>query len=641
MAAKEGGRELSQTNILTLSHPGFPWLGPIHDLPVGMSWLKFTEWGRKFGPIFHLKIFGADHVWISKEEVATELMSKKARIYSDRPLIPNLPNNRTSGEYLALLGSTSTWKTQRKLCNHLMHASNKQELHGYPTEERGLFLHAMGQEPAQYREWIEQFTSRTVGRLCWGTPEVADILRNTTFGLLQTISPEGAAPNMVPVLRHVPGLASPWKKKERARHDLERRLFRRAVDNTVKRTGRRRRRGSVMPQPSFMHTFAEEAEERCRGRMDALTEALNVVGLMAIAGALTIGSPIQSYLLAMMHYPEWQRRLQRELDGVVEGQGCPQWEHREVLPLLRSVIKETIRWRPPVPTGIPHAVEERDDYRGFYVPKGATIHALEWAITRNEAVYPDPECFDPGRWLDPSYPTYREPLSRYPNLNGFSQFGFGRRTCQGIPVVEQDLFMAMGGLAWAFHVLPRTKKPPWWRRPPSLRYWNEFTPLLIAKPKPFPFRLIPRGEDRVVQVRRMFTEIRDYLHREKRRYGVDLAPLAGSMDALVQEMDCRGPYGVDWGTTGRACLLDIDGDGTRLHLDSPLLAFEPPGFRPPRRPRRIGPRSLLDIPEKVRCLFQQARCFIKAFRREGLGFLREIWEARGNRRQYVRMVSFM
>ncbi len=68
---------------------------------------------------------------------------------------------------------------------------------------------------------------------------------------------------------------------------------------------------------------------------------------MAIAGALTIGSPIRSYFLAMSHYPNCQKKLQEEIDTVLGGR-CPQWEDREKLPMLRAVVKEVIRWRPPV-----------------------------------------------------------------------------------------------------------------------------------------------------------------------------------------------------------------------------------------------------------------------------------------------------
>jgi cytochrome P450 len=84
--------------------------------------------------------------------------------------------------------------------------------------------------------------------------------------------------------------------------------------------------------------------------VDGITDATHVVGIMAIAGALTIGSPIQSYMLAMCHYPQWQVRLQQEIDGALGGR-CPEWQDRERLPLLRAVVKEVMRWRPPVPTG--------------------------------------------------------------------------------------------------------------------------------------------------------------------------------------------------------------------------------------------------------------------------------------------------
>lgn len=51
-----------------------------------------------------MEIFGTVHVWIASEQIANDLMAKRGSIYSDRPTIPNLPDNRTSGDYLPLLG---------------------------------------------------------------------------------------------------------------------------------------------------------------------------------------------------------------------------------------------------------------------------------------------------------------------------------------------------------------------------------------------------------------------------------------------------------------------------------------------------------------------------------------------------------
>ncbi|KAK3681758.1 cytochrome P450 [Podospora appendiculata] len=521
------GRKRLPPGIQPLPGPrGIPYIGRVHDVPANTPWLKFHEWSKTYGPIFQTEMFGMTHVWISSEQVAHDLLSKRALIYSDRPMIPNLPENRTSGDYLALLGRTETWKRQRRLCNHLMHTSALASLHSYPERERNRFLFMMLRDPGNYLEWIEQFTSRTISRLSWGTTHTAQVLRHTTFGLLETISPSGALPNVLSFLRHVPAVISPWKKKEAARYRLEEKLFRTNVEHVAKRM-----RLANGADPSFIRTFLE-SKDRGEDKWGETDEAMHVVGLMAIAGALTIGSPIQSFLLAMCHYPEWQGRLQEEIDGVCAGR-CPTWADREKLPLLRAVVKEVVRWRPPVPTGIPHAVEKDDIYNGYFIPAGAVIHALEWGMTRDEATYPDAEQFNPSRWLDPAYPTFRAPLTQYPNLAGHSQFGFGRRVCQGVPIVEQDLFLTMGGLAWAFDV--RKRRDGSGNEVPV--HWNDYSPLLISKPARFAFDAVPRSEEKVSVMRELFEEAREEGERD------DVVPVGdeafGESEVIV-ETDAQG-----------------------------------------------------------------------------------------------------
>jgi hypothetical protein len=54
------------------------------------------------------------------------------------------------------------------------------------------------------------------------------------------------------------------------------------------------------------------------------------------------------------------------------------------------------------------------------------------------------------RWLETKYPTYQEPLTKYPTITQYSQFGYGRRICAGMGVAEADLFVGIGSLAWMF-----------------------------------------------------------------------------------------------------------------------------------------------------------------------------------------------
>lgn len=70
-------------------------------------------------------------------------------------------------------------------------------------------------------------------------------------------------------------------------------------------------------------------------------------------------------------------------------------------------------------------------------------------IHRDPSLYPNPETFIPDRWLDSSYPTFREPLKQYPNITNYSAFGFGRRICPGMHIAERSLYILVSRIAWA------------------------------------------------------------------------------------------------------------------------------------------------------------------------------------------------
>lgn len=69
--------------------------------------------------------------------------------------------------------------------------------------------------------------------------------------------------------------------------------------------------------------------------------------------------------------------------------------------------------------------------------------------------------------------------------------------------MEQDLFLTMGGMAWAFDIRKR-RDPKTGEEMPV--HWNSFTPLLIAKPVKFPFEAVPRGGEAKVKTLRAMWE---------------------------------------------------------------------------------------------------------------------------------------
>lgn len=59
----------------------------------------------------------------------------------------------------------------------------------------------------------------------------------------------------------------------------------------------------------------------------------------------------------------------------------PAFADRPSLPYLEAVFRELMRWRPPVPLGVPHAVIQDDVYKGYMMPKGSIVIANIWCVT--------------------------------------------------------------------------------------------------------------------------------------------------------------------------------------------------------------------------------------------------------------------
>jgi cytochrome P450 len=113
---------------------------------------------------------------------------------------------------------------------------------------------------------------------------------------------------------------------------------------------------------------------------------------------------------------------------------------------------------------------------------------------RDPVLYPDPEAFNPARWLDPSFPTYKEPLTHYPQIKNHSGFGWGKRTCIGQDYSEQVLLTIIAGILWSCTI---TKK-----RDPKTGLekevpWLDYGPYVIVRPEGWELDILPRSASRV------------------------------------------------------------------------------------------------------------------------------------------------
>lgn len=159
-------------------------------------------------------------------------------------------------------------------------------------------------------------------------------------------------------------------------------------------------------------------------------------------------------MLAMILYPDTQRKAQEELDEVVGRQRAPTFEDRERLPYICAMIKELLRWRPPGPLGVPRGMWVDDWYDGYLIPKGSLIIPNYWAMHHDPEVFPEPDEFRPERFLHGS------DVFDKTNGMGHNAFGAGRRICAGMYVADNSMFINVVTLLWALNIENGGKELP-------------------------------------------------------------------------------------------------------------------------------------------------------------------------------------
>jgi cytochrome P450 len=144
------------------------------------------------------------------------------------------------------------------------------------------------------------------------------------------------------------------------------------------------------------------------------------------------------YLLA--ENPEARDRLHVEVDAVV-GDGALSAEAAESLPWTSACVQEALRLYPPAWILEREAIAD-DEVDGRRIPKGATLHLSIYSVHRDPRWWPDPERFDPERFLGDT--------DRSRPRGAYLPFGAGRRVCIGQPfaLLEATLIAATVAQRW-------------------------------------------------------------------------------------------------------------------------------------------------------------------------------------------------
>ncbi|KAI6105130.1 cytochrome P450 [Pisolithus croceorrhizus] len=432
---------------------------------------QFAEWINEYGPIISLRVGPRTMVIIGRYQESVDIMEKEGGLLADRPRAVAAGEILSRGLRMILAPAGEQFRRLRRAAHTHLQAKAAETYGPIQMQAARDVILDILDDPKNHQAHANRYAASVILRVTYGkstptgtnAPEI--ILIHKMLKRFQTLMRPGALlVEKYPILKYVPGYASylhEWRREERQ-------LF----HDQLNRVAQELKTGN--PGPSFAKYLLENQETHKLSD----EEMAYLTGSLYGAGSDTTAVALMVLVMAAARFPEAQDAVQEELDNVIGRDRAPTFDDYNALPQIQAFMLECLRWRPVTTLGFAHRAQTDIIYKNICIPEGAIVFGNHWAISRDPNVYPNPDKFDPQRWLG-SDGRIREDL-RFPS------FGFGRRICPGQHIANRSIFINAALLLWSFRITQDPKAPI---------DDKGFVDGVIAHPKPFAACFTPRIGD--------------------------------------------------------------------------------------------------------------------------------------------------
>ncbi|KAG1842640.1 cytochrome P450 [Suillus subalutaceus] len=461
--------------------PPLPIVGNVLSLDAARPWLTFNAWRSTYGDIIYARLLNKPVIVINSEEIAKDLFEGRSTIYSDKP--QSIVYEPFALDFnIGLMPYGDRWRLHRRMFHQAFCPAEMPTYHALQLRSAHKMLFSLLQDPDNYPSHVNMLSASFLLSIVYDYEVKAEndtilhVVENYSKLAVEALTP-GATVVMetFPFLLRLPSWfpGATFKRASveclNAGHDVKEIPFQYVKE--------RMSTGDAAP------CFVTDTLNRTRLSVEddiVITTAIKETAAVAFgAGFETTTSTLLVFLLAMVLHPEAQAKAHAEIDRVVGKDRLPCFDDRPALPFVEAILRETLRWHPVAPFGVPSATTTSDIYKGYFIPKGVVVFKNAWAMTHDETKYPSPDEFKPERFLhdDGSLTSDRMPLG----------FGWGRRMCVGRYVADASLWIAMASFLAVFSAHKALDDDGM-----DIPVVPKFSTGIAIHPEEFPCRIVPR-----------------------------------------------------------------------------------------------------------------------------------------------------
>lgn len=452
---------------------GYPIIGNSSKIPDYLPWEAYDNMRKEHGgDLLYFQGLGHGLLILGTRATASELLDKRASIYSSRPAVALIELLGLSSWIFGAMPYIPKWRKHRRAFHQHLNRRLTNTFHPIVYEERDAFLSRLSKDSKNWTESLARCFRTTTIRAVYGfeEPQKNDALVAEAQSVIETAKEVGApgwiltaAFSLMPRFMNVDaGRAVLPLPGARMLRDMALRL-RESIANPFREASEEVANGAPRVYPSLAAGILSGAgvqvdeetsfNSATKAPSDCSLEQIgrDVCATAYLAGSETTVASAQGIILALASHPDVQHRAQAEIDALLASENrLPLVSDRPNLPFVHAIVKEAVRWHTVVPLGFPRMNMEDDEYNGYFIPKGTYILPNTWAIMHDPEIFPNPFDFDPSRYIN----VQGKVDSTLPSPETSGAFGFGRRICPGSHFSDDALFIFVASLLTTFNITP-------------------------------------------------------------------------------------------------------------------------------------------------------------------------------------------
>lgn len=408
----------------------------------------FTEIAKKYGPVFSIYLGSRLTVVLNDFESTKEAFIKQGDIFSGRPndfSFSAVPHDK----YIIVTNDGALWKDHRRFALTVLRDCGVGKLSIEPgiMEEIHHFISEVKSFGGKATDFSEILGLSICNNICFLTlrrtfnyddPWLIKTKR-TTDQILRQGSPL-ALFNFFPWFSKIPGTVKLLNQENLI---YETQKLDESIRIIIEEMKKRHTNGQW---DSYAAAYVTERKKRDEKQItdDVFADdgLIQNTRSLVVAGTETTATTLMWIVKYLIHYPEVQEKVQKEIDEVIGSERTPSFYDRQRTPYTEATIYEIQRTATLVPINIPHRNIKDCTIRGYKIPKDSYILANLWNIHHDPKLWKDPEVFRPERFLSPNgeaiKPEYLIP------------FSMGKRECLGENLARMEIYLYTTALLQKF-----------------------------------------------------------------------------------------------------------------------------------------------------------------------------------------------